>query len=83
MKRALIFFTLLAAACSKAPEPKGEAKATSAANDTDVSKQKKSLEEAADEAAKLVEEDAKAEIDALQSAEPIAQPTPTAETKEK
>lgn len=83
MKRALILLAIFTAACSKVPETNGEAKAPPAADDAEVSTQKKSLEEAANEAAKLVEADAKAEMDALQSAEPIVQPTLAPESKEK
>ena len=49
--------------------PKEAEKAVEAISQDDMKAHKKSIEEAADEAAKLVEADAKAEIDALQPAE--------------
>jgi hypothetical protein len=68
MKWMLAPALLLTAACSGEPAAKDAEKATKAAdsNDSDVKDRKKSIEEAADEAAKLVEAEAKEEIDALE-----------------
>jgi PBP1b-binding outer membrane lipoprotein LpoB len=54
-----VAFTL--ASCSKVPETKAPEITGTAATESDVVAQKKSIEEAADEAAKLVEADAAAE----------------------
>jgi hypothetical protein len=63
---------MLLAACSESPPAKDAEKAKAAVetNDSEIKEHKKSIEEAADAAAKLVEADAKAEIDALEPAEP-------------
>jgi outer membrane biogenesis lipoprotein LolB len=67
--RVLPLAALLLASCGgEAPQKKdNETKAAKAepAIDTELRQEKKSIEEAADAAAKLVEADAKAEIDAL------------------
>jgi hypothetical protein len=67
--RFLPLAALLLASCGgEAPQKKSsEVKTTKAepAIDAELRQEKKSIEEAADEAAKLVEADAKAEIDAL------------------
>jgi hypothetical protein len=64
-----IYALFILASCSQAPTPKQreEVKVTKAepADDAELRTEKKSIEEAADAAAKLVEADAKAEIDAL------------------
>lgn len=68
MKQALALLLLLSA-CVEEPTPKEAEKAAEVLTEDEVKAHKKSIEEAADEAAKLVEADAKAEIDALEPAE--------------
>jgi ABC-type uncharacterized transport system auxiliary subunit len=68
MRRALALVCLLAA-CAEEPTPKDAEKVAEVQSEDEVKEHKKSIEEAAEEATKLVEADAKAEIDALQSAE--------------
>lgn len=68
MKYALPFLLLLGA-CVEEPTPKEAEKAADALSQDEVKARKKTIEEAAEEAAKLVEADAKAEIDTLQPAE--------------
>jgi hypothetical protein len=69
MRLAPICALLILASCSASPAPKkdNEANATKTkpALDAELREEKQSIEEAADAAAKLVEADAKAEIDAL------------------
>jgi hypothetical protein len=64
---------LLLAACAEEPTPKDAEKAGEILGEDEVKEQKKTIIEAADEAAKLVEADAKAEIDALEPAEQKAE----------
>jgi hypothetical protein len=83
MKRLSIILILLVTACSKVPEAKETAKGAEPATDAAVSTQKKSIEEAADEAAKLVEAEAKEEIEAIEPSEPVKQPESAVTPKEK
>jgi hypothetical protein len=69
MKRWIFFSLILTVGCSQqpaAPVAEKTAKASEAQYD-EVKERKKSIEEAADEAAKLVEADTKAEIEAIQT----------------
>jgi PBP1b-binding outer membrane lipoprotein LpoB len=67
--RALLIGALFLSACSKDPAPKDAEAAKTPAIEADtadaVKAEKKSLEEAADAAAKLVEEESRQEIEAL------------------
>jgi ribosomal protein S20 len=72
MKQYALLVLLLVAACSKEPAPAAPKKPTDEAVKSDVKgavkETKKSIEEAADAAAKLVEEEAREEIGALEGA---------------
>ncbi len=69
MKPLILAGFLLAAGCTEAPTPAESEKAAKANAEIDsqseIKAEKKSIEEAADAAAKLVEEEANAEIEAL------------------
>ena len=72
MKQAVLVAFVLLAACNNPSENKTQkAEPAAAASDEsdELEAERKSIEQAADEAAKLVEADAKAEIDALAPAE--------------
>jgi PBP1b-binding outer membrane lipoprotein LpoB len=71
MNRFILLAFFLSSACSQQTATKQEGQAPKAVetSDSDIKERKKSIEEAADEAAKLVEADAKAEIDALEPAQ--------------
>jgi hypothetical protein len=64
--RILLALPLLLAACVEEPTPKEAEKAVKQLGEDEVKGQKKTIEEAAEEATKLVEADAKAEIDATE-----------------
>jgi cellobiose-specific phosphotransferase system component IIA len=72
VKPLILIALLLAAGCSKEPAPAAPKKATDEATKSDandaVKETKKSIEEAADAAVKLVEEEAREEIGALEGA---------------
>jgi len=68
MRPALPALVLLAlASCVEEPSPKQAEKAVEAIEQDAVKKRQLSIEEAAEEATKLIEADAKAEIDAANS----------------
>lgn len=66
---AALIALLLLSGCVEEPTVKDAEKAVEVIDEDEVKATKKSIEEAADEAAKLVEADAKAEIDTLEPAE--------------
>jgi 5,10-methylenetetrahydrofolate reductase len=61
----LLASCFLATACVEVPSPKQAEKAVGAIEQDQVKKRQFSIEQAAEEATKLIEADAKAEIDAL------------------
>jgi hypothetical protein len=68
MRSALPALALLGlASCVEEPSPKQSEKAVEAVEQDAVKKRQLSIEEAAEEATKLIEADAKAEIDAVNS----------------
>lgn len=73
MKPLILAALLLTPGCTEAPTPAEAEKAAKANAEIDsqseVRAEKKSIEQAADAAAKLVEEEANAEIEALQKGE--------------
>ncbi len=73
---ALSLVLLAVAGCDKAPTgadtPAKSVEATTASPKDELAKQKLSIEQAAEEATKLIEADAKAEIDAAKPAEAAA-----------
>jgi hypothetical protein len=68
--RRVIALACLLTACAEEPTPKEAEKAAEVLSEDEVKEHRKSIEEAAEEATKLVEADAKAEIDALEPANP-------------
>jgi cellobiose-specific phosphotransferase system component IIA len=72
MKRAILIGLLLVTACSAEPKPAEAPKAAKQVPESDaedeVKTEKKSIEEAAEAATKLIEAEAREEIDALELA---------------
>ena len=63
----VLAFLLLAACSPEQPTPQQAEKASAAINQDKVKQRQLSIEEAAEEATKLIEADAKAEIDAAEA----------------
>jgi 5,10-methylenetetrahydrofolate reductase len=65
VKRIALGVMFMLAACVEEPTPKQAEKAAETVSDDELKTHRKSIIEAADEAAKLVEADSKEEIDAM------------------